>query len=53
MRSIVGNDARGKCVCGNAAPSLDEMIPFVDILKVPSPIHAGFRGMQQGELSTK
>jgi hypothetical protein len=24
---------------------LDKMIPFVDIRKVPSPIHAGFRGI--------
>jgi hypothetical protein len=29
------------------------MIPFVDIRKVPSPIHAGFRGIGQGKLSTK
>ena len=32
---------------------LDKMIPFVDIRKVPSPIHAGFRGIGQGKLSTK
>ena len=29
------------------------MIPFVHSAKVPSPIHAGFRGMQQAKLSTK
>jgi hypothetical protein len=29
------------------------MIPSVDIRKVPSPIHAGFRGIAQAELSTK
>jgi hypothetical protein len=35
------------------ADTLDKMNPFVDISKVPSPIHADFRGMQQGKLSTK
>ena len=33
--------------------TLDKMIPFVHSAKVPSPIHAGFRGMQQAKLPTK
>jgi hypothetical protein len=36
-----------------SADTLDKMIPFVHSAKVPSPIHAGFRGMQQAKLSTK
>ena len=36
-----------------SADTLDKMIPFVDIRKVPSPIHAGFRGFPQAKLSTK
>jgi hypothetical protein len=35
------------------ANTLDKMIPFVHSAKVPSPIHAVFRGMQQAKLSTK
>ena len=40
-----------KTACPVTTP--DKMIPFVDIRKVPSPIHAGFRGIGQGKLSTK
>jgi hypothetical protein len=35
------------------APTLDKMIPFVDIAKAPSPIPAGFQGIPQAKLSTK
>ena len=56
MRSIVGNDARSQMrlpqrhaelIVPTGAPTLDKMIPFVDIRKVPSPIQAGFRGIAQ------
>ena len=62
MRSIVGNDARSQMrlrqrhaepIVPAGAQTFDKMIPFVDIRKVPSPIHAGFRGIGQGKLSTK
>jgi hypothetical protein len=36
-----------------AGPTLDKMIPFVDIRRVPSPMHEGFRAFAQAKLSTK